>query len=197
MSDGISTSELEERDNPKIVVISDGSGTCTLHGAGVSSSELKPTDNSNMVVVSDGASCDMVVQSQAKSAKVTSVDINGKKSPKLTCSASNSKPADSGPSPPIIGVKAPAIVKGRGHPRGHNLTTIGLPAKEAKKESVKKPCSFSKMYTSKKEEGRSLYTLVFTSDMCVCLIMHYVYYDICVFFFMQYFCCGLLIKQCH
>ena len=44
------------------------------------------------------------------------------------------------------------VVKKRGRPKGHELTTIGLPAKKAKKDA-KKPISFSKMHTSKKEEG--------------------------------------------
>ena len=49
------------------------------------------------------------------------------------------------------GIKAPTVVKRRGQPRGHELTTIGVPAKKA--ESLKKPCSFSKLHVSKKEEG--------------------------------------------
>ena len=38
----------------------------------------------------------------------------------------------------LTGIKAPTVVKRRGRPRGHELTTIGLPAKKAKKaESLK------------------------------------------------------------
>lgn len=45
----------------------------------------------------------------------------------------------------------PPLVKKRGRPKGHGLTTIGLPAKRARKE-YKKPCSFSKLHVSEKEK---------------------------------------------
>ena len=104
------------------------------------------------MLTSDGAGCDVVTQSQAKPAKITLVDDSSKRSSDLPCDTSNDKPADSH----TTGIKAPAIVKLRGRPRGRELTTISLQAKKAKKESAKKPCSFSKMHSSKKEEGRSL-----------------------------------------
>ena len=47
-------------------------------------------------------------------------------------------------------------MKRRGRPRGHELTTIGLPAKKAKKDVDKEPCSFSRLHVSAKEEGNSL-----------------------------------------
>ena len=45
------------------------------------------------------------------------------------------------------------IVKRRGRPRDHEMTTIGLPAKTAKKDVDKKPCSFSCLHTSRKQDG--------------------------------------------
>ena len=50
----------------------------------------------------------------------------------------------------------PPKVKKRGCPKGHQLTTIGLPAKKQRTEgtnSMKKPCSFQKLHTSFKEKG--------------------------------------------
>ena len=90
----------------------------------------------------------MAVHSHANTSaqELTLVDTNNKESPD---SASSRKHADSGPFL-TTGIKAPPR---RGRPRGHDLTTVGLPAKKAKKESAKKPCSFSKMHISKKEEG--------------------------------------------
>ena len=44
-------------------------------------------------------------------------------------------------------------MKRRGRPRGHELTTIGLPAKKAKKDMDKKPRSFNRLHVSRKEEG--------------------------------------------
>ena len=55
--------------------------------------------------------------------------------------------------PKPLGIKVAPIVKRRGRPRGHELTTIGLPAKKAKKDVDKKPCSFSSLHISRKEEG--------------------------------------------
>ena len=49
----------------------------------------------------------------------------------------------------------PLKVKKRGRPKGHQLTTIGLPAKKQRTEgtkSMKKPCSFQKLHTSFKEK---------------------------------------------
>ena len=54
----------------------------------------------------------------------------------------------------IAGIKVPPPVKRRGRPRGHGLTTIGLPAKRARKEGTKKLCSFSKLHVSEKERGK-------------------------------------------
>lgn len=53
------------------------------------------------------------------------------------------------------GLTVPPFVKKRGRPKGHGLTTIGLPAKRARKEvsCFKKPCSFSKLHVSEKEKG--------------------------------------------
>ena len=53
------------------------------------------------------------------------------------------------------GIKVAHIVKKRGQPKGHELTTIGIPAKKAKKEADKKSksCSFSRLHISRKEEG--------------------------------------------
>lgn len=52
------------------------------------------------------------------------------------------------------GIKVPPPVKRRGRPKGHGLTTIGLPAKRARKEGTRKPCSFSKLHVSEKERGK-------------------------------------------
>ncbi|CAI8036418.1 hypothetical protein GBAR_LOCUS20403 [Geodia barretti] len=53
-----------------------------------------------------------------------------------------------------LGLTVPPLVKKRGRPKGHGLTTIGLPAKRARKELLryKKPCSFSKLHVSEKEK---------------------------------------------
>ena len=56
-----------------------------------------------------------------------------------------------------LGIKVAPIVKRRGRPRGHELTSIGLPAKKAKKDVDKKPCSFSRLNVSAKEEGKQNY----------------------------------------
>ena len=53
----------------------------------------------------------------------------------------------------VAGIKAPPVMKKRGRPKGHELTTIGLPAKKARKGTINRPQSFSKMHTSKKQEG--------------------------------------------
>ena len=58
----------------------------------------------------------------------------------------------------ISGVKLPLAIKVKGRPKGHNLTTIGLPAKRSKNSS--KPQPFILMHTSVKEEG-SYYALYF------------------------------------
>ena len=50
------------------------------------------------------------------------------------------------------GVKVGPIVKKRGRPKGHLLTTIGLPSKKVKKANGR-PISFAKMHTAKKEKG--------------------------------------------
>lgn len=56
--------------------------------------------------------------------------------------------------PKPLGIKVAPIVKRRGQPRGHELITIGLPAKKAKKDVDKKPCSFSHLRVSRKEDGK-------------------------------------------
>ena len=50
------------------------------------------------------------------------------------------------------GISMPPKIKRRGRPKGHQLTTIGLPAKKQKLERTK-PCSFQKLHTSFKEIG--------------------------------------------
>jgi hypothetical protein len=45
----------------------------------------------------------------------------------------------------------PPVVKMRGRPKGHNLTTIGLPAKKGKEHN--KPQPFISLHTSQKERG--------------------------------------------
>ena len=167
MSNDNSSSEPENTGDPKVVVMSDDAST---DGAGVNSNELKKSDNPE-TLTSDGACCDVFTQSQAKPAKITLVDDSSKRSADLPCDTSNDKPADSH----TTGIKAPAIVKRRSRPRGHELTTIGLPAKKAKKESAKKPCSFSKMHSSKKEEGRSL-AINFNVATCILTTVSYVNY---------------------
>ena len=60
-----------------------------------------------------------------------------------------------------LGIKVTPIVKRRGRPRGHELTSIDLPAKKAKKEVDKKLCSFSCLHVSAKEEGKQNYWIQF------------------------------------
>ena len=55
-------------------------------------------------------------------------------------------------------VKLPLAIKVKGRRKGHNLTTIGLPAKRSKNSS--KPQPFILMHTYVKEEG-SYYALYF------------------------------------
>ena len=49
------------------------------------------------------------------------------------------------------GIKVPPRIKKRGHPKGHELTTIGLPAKKAKGGKL---CAFTKLHTSDKEKRK-------------------------------------------
>ena len=49
------------------------------------------------------------------------------------------------------GLKLPSVLKKRGRSKGHDCTTIGLPAKWSK--STKKPKSFSCKHCSVKERG--------------------------------------------
>ena len=56
--------------------------------------------------------------------------------------------------PKPLGIKVAPIVKRRGDQEVTKLTTIGLPAKKAKKYVDKKPCSFSRLHVSRKEEGK-------------------------------------------
>ena len=65
------------------------------------------------------------------------------------------------------GLKVPPAVKKRGRPKGHNLTTVGLPAKKAKKDSGA-PLTFIRLHTSEKVKGTC------TSILCV-----YVYHVTC------------------
>ena len=58
-----------------------------------------------------------------------------------------------------IGLKVPPAMKKRGRPKGHELTTIGLPAKKSRKDTGG-PCAFSRMDTSEKVKG---------SWVCVCV----------------------------
>ena len=55
------------------------------------------------------------------------------------------------------GLKVPPAIKKKGRPKGHILTTIGLPAKKMRKGS-QGPCTFSRLHTSEKEKG-ILYTI--------------------------------------
>lgn len=86
----------------------------------------------------------------------------------------------------LTGIKAPPVIKRRGRPRGHELTTIGLPAKKAKKETLKKPRSFSKMHTSEKEEGRSNISGSYCFKF-MCLL-------ICIMHAMHVYCCVRIFK---
>ena len=49
------------------------------------------------------------------------------------------------------GIKVPPRIKKRGRPKGHELTTIGLPAKKAKGGKL---CAFTKLHTSDKEKRK-------------------------------------------
>ena len=48
----------------------------------------------------------------------------------------------------------PIAIKRRGRPRGHTLTTIGLPCKRTKKSCKKDgPVAFSRLHVSDKKKG--------------------------------------------
>ena len=75
-----------------------------------------------------------------------------------------------------LGLIVPTPVKKREHPKGHELTTIGLPAKKARKEKKKKkPCSFSKLPTSEKEKGCNNYCYVGKKALPLFLFPSYSY----------------------
>ena len=63
----------------------------------------------------------------------------------------------------------------RGRPKGHKLTTIGLPAKKPRKDSGG-PCAFNRMHTSEKVKGMCVCVLVKSGEVshnvyggCVCM----------------------------
>ena len=68
-------------------------------------------------------------------------------------------------------INAPPMTKRRGRPKGHHLTTIGLLVKKkAKKECAKRPTSFRKLRTSKKEEGTYMHEK--SKAVCTFWLMH-------------------------
>ena len=53
------------------------------------------------------------------------------------------------------GLLMPQVIKKRGRPKGHMLTTIGLPCKRAKMNCRKDgPVAFSRLHTSDKKKGQ-------------------------------------------
>ena len=67
----------------------------------------------------------------------------------------------------------PPLIKKRGRPKGHGLTTIGFPAKRARKEVVcsKRPCSFTKLHVSEKEKGVYYFYNIHHSMMLLCMLV--------------------------
>ena len=53
------------------------------------------------------------------------------------------------------GIKVPPRIKKRGRPKGHELTTIGLPAKKATSGKI---CAFTRLHTSDKEKRKYKYS---------------------------------------
>jgi len=47
----------------------------------------------------------------------------------------------------------PRVIKKRGRPKGHTLTTIGLPCKRAKTSRKDGPVAFSRLHVSEKKKG--------------------------------------------
>ena len=55
----------------------------------------------------------------------------------------------------------PPVIRTRGRPKGHQLTTIGLPLKKAKRQQGKnKPVQFLMLHTSEKERGMITITML-------------------------------------
>ena len=59
----------------------------------------------------------------------------------------------------------PPVIRKRGRPKGHLLTTIGLPSKKTKYAS--KPCSFERLGCRERERGK---------EECCELSMHVLYF---------------------
>ena len=65
----------------------------------------------------------------------------------------------------------PSVIKRRGRPKGHLLTTIGLPRKKGKSTIAKKPCSFLKLHTSEKERGTHAYNSLLYVLACIIIVL--------------------------
>lgn len=64
------------------------------------------------------------------------------------------------------GIKAPPVMKRKGRPNGHELTTIGIPLKKANKLTTTKPYTFSWSHCSRKEQA----TYACTAKVYLCWV---------------------------
>ena len=76
----------------------------------------------------------------------------------------------------FLGILMPPILRKCGHPKGHELTVIGLPAKKKAKSGKVQP--FIKLHTSLKERGihMSIYLLIIKAlfTRCFCILCSHV-----------------------
>ncbi len=111
--------------------------------------DRQPTRTNLSQEVNSASSSQLVVRSEDQAALTKSNTDPPSEADSSCQSSTNTAGAVSSAS----GIKAPPVMKRKGRPKGHELTTIGLPSKKAKKLTTGKPCTFSKSHCSRKEHG--------------------------------------------
>lgn len=143
------TEELSDMDTESSGDVSDeeppttSSGTTTETQPPITTTEMRPPITSNNTTT-------------GTQSPITSSGTTSGTQPPTTSSGTTGNPSQSSrvTVTTISGLKAPPVMKRKGRPRGNELTSIGLPSKKAKKQATGKPCSFSKMHSSRKEQGK-------------------------------------------